>query len=61
MRCSSPGVPGTAHGRTSRSSRWYGQERRPPVRAPLGVGASTGIGGSSAASGMRHGSAPLAR
>ena len=51
MRCTSPGVPGTAHGRASRSSRAYG--RKP---SPLAVAKSGSISGRSSTSGSRHGS-----
>jgi hypothetical protein len=60
MRCSRPGVPGTAQGRASVSaSRRYGQNSSPS--GELGPVANAGSNfGRSAASGTRHGSEPLA-
>ena len=56
MRCSSPAVPGTAHGRARVSgSRWYGRN------VAGSVAFSTPIRGRSAIDGMRHGSEPVAR
>ena len=59
IRCASPGVPGTAHGRARVSgSRRYG--RKLPS-GPFGsVVNSTGVSGRSPSSGSRHGSEPLA-
>ena len=60
IRCSSPGVPGTAHGRARVSaSRRYG--RKLPILGPFAsVANSTGVSGRSPTSGSRHGSEPLA-
>ena len=59
IRCSSPGVPGIAHGRASVSgSRRYG------MNAPSSFGwsaNSTEISGSESTSGISHGSEPFAR
>ena len=55
MRCSRPGVPGTAHGRESVSgSRPYGRNVPSPFTA-----FGTEMSGRSSTSGTRHGSAPL--
>ena len=57
MRCSSPGVPGIAHGRASVSgSRLYAWNSPPSAEAN-----STSIGASDDTSGTSHGSAPFAR
>ena len=59
MRCSSPGVPGRASARASRSSRAYGQKL---PSGPFGSVANPGsIGSIAARSGISQGSAPLAR
>ncbi len=56
MRCSSPAVPGTAHGRASVSgSREYGWNRR-----SLAVAFGTEMSGRLSSDGTCHGSAPLA-
>ena len=59
MRCSSPGVPGIAHGRASVSgSRRYG------MNAPSWFGSvanSTPKSGIASGSGISHGSEPFAR
>ena len=56
MRCSRPGVPGTAHGRASVSgSRWYGR------KVAGSVAFATAMSGRSASVGIRHGSEPVAR
>ena len=61
MRCSSPGVPGTAHGLASvSSSRRYGQNSSEPS-GEFGPVANAGSNvGSVPASGTCHGSDPLA-
>ena len=57
MRCSSPGVPGIAHGRASVSgSRAYGWCSPSPATAN-----GTEMSGSSDTSGISHGSEPFAR
>ena len=58
MRCSRPGVPGTAHGRASFSSRRYG--RNSPSR--LGSVAKFGsMAGMASTSGSSHGSEEFPR
>ena len=55
MRCSRPGVPGTANWRASVSgSRAYGSKFSPALARVWSIGAY------SVTSGMRHGSEPLA-
>ena len=64
MRCSSPGVPGTAQGRANVcGSRLYGQKTSVPSASTwlVAVANSTARSGSSDMSGTRHGSEPLAR
>ena len=58
MRCSRPGVPGTAHGRAPSSLRAYG--RNWPSSGGS-VAKSGSIGRRSAVTGTRHGSLELAR
>ena len=54
IRCSTPGVPGIAHGRTRRSSRRNGAKFSGSVRNLAWIGSR------SSRSGRCHGSAPLA-
>ena len=54
MRCSSPGVPGTAHGRTSRSSRWYGWNGATPAAVGCGPGSAAVRPGRAAATARRR-------
>src|SRR5205814_50703 len=77
MRCSSPAVPGTAHGRAKRSSRRYGRNFPTPPPSPSAapfswpapfhpalfgsVAWATSIRGSLSICGIFHGSDPLAR
>ena len=57
MRCSSPGVPGIAHGRAGVSgSREYGANG-----SSVAVAKSIEMSGSVATSGISHGSEPFAR
>jgi hypothetical protein len=60
MRCSSPGVPGTAHGRARvAGSRRYGRNVLPS--SPLGFEANSTVrSGRSSTTGSSHGSEPLA-
>ena len=63
MRCSRPGVPGTAHGRASVSgSRRYGQNSVLPSSLVwlCSLANATRRSGSESTSGIRHGSEPLA-
>ncbi len=59
MRCSRPAVPGIAHGR----ARVSGSRAKGWNSAPFALAKSTNgrRSGRSSTSGMRHGSAPLAR
>ena len=58
IRCSSPGVPGIAHGRARFSSREYGRNGSPSVDSVAKRGS---ISGSELTSGISHGSDEFAR